>query len=216
MSQQLGMEEMIAMMRGAIQRVRDGEKMLTEFDSACGDGDHGISMGRAVARIEQCLASTENHDLQSTLYNLGWTILGVDGGSTGPLLGSLFLGMSESTEGKAHLDVADMVRMFQAGLDAVQKHTAAKVGDKTMMDALIPAVHVLQTGAAEGGDIPALLHGAAVAAENGAASTKTMVARFGKAKFSAERSLGHQDAGATSLAMLFRGFYEGLLHRENG
>lgn len=216
MSQQIGMEDLIAMVRGAIQQVRDGEKILTEFDSACGDGDHGISMGRAASRMEECLASTENHDLQSTLYNLGWTVLGVDGGSTGPLLGSFFLGMSESAGGKTHLDATDMVRVFQAGLDAVQKLTTAKMGDKTMMDALIPAVQALKSGATAGNDIPALLYSAAFAAENGAASTKTMIARFGKARFSGQLSLGHQDAGATSMALLFRGFYQGILHLKNG
>jgi dihydroxyacetone kinase-like protein len=144
------------------------------------------------------------------VYDIGWTLHGVDGGATGPLLGTLFLGMSEALAGKEAIDAAGVARMFEEGLIAVQKQTKARVGDKTMMDALAPAVAALRDHAGKNTDVADMLLSAADAAEQGAISTKDFIARFGKAKFSGERSLGHQDAGATSMAMMFRGFHEGL------
>jgi phosphoenolpyruvate---glycerone phosphotransferase subunit DhaL len=210
MNSQVGMDEFIAMMGGAIQRVKDGEGRLSELDSACGDGDHGITMLRAVNRVNETLAKPEKTDFKSLVYDIGWTLHGVDGGATGPLLGTLFLGMSEALDGKESLDAGGLAQMFEQGLHAVEKQTKARVGDKTVMDALAPAVAALRAGADKGSDIPDLLQSAADAANQGANSTKDFLARFGKAKHSAERSLGHQDPGATSMAMIFRGFYEGF------
>lgn len=210
MNSQVGINEFVAMMVGAIQQVKDGERYLSELDSACGDGDHGITMLRAVNRVNETLGKPDRTDLKSLVDDIGWTLHGVDGGATGPLLGTLFLGMSEGLNGKESLDARGLAEMFEEGLHAVEKQTKARVGDKTMMDALTPAVASLRASADMGFDIPAVLQSAADAAQQGASTTRTLVAKFGKAKHSGERSLGHQDAGATSLAMIFRGFLEGL------
>jgi dihydroxyacetone kinase phosphoprotein-dependent L subunit len=210
MNSQVGINEFVAMMDGAIQQVKYGERYLSELDSACGDGDHGITMLRAVNRVNETLAKPEKTDLKSLVYDIGWTLHGVDGGATGPLLGTLFLGMSESLEGRESLDPTGLAQMFEGGLHAVEKQTKARVGDKTMIDALAPAVATLRASADRGGDVPDMLRNAADAAQQGATTTRDFVAKFGKAKHSAERSLGHQDAGATSIAMIFRGFYEGF------
>jgi dihydroxyacetone kinase-like protein len=210
MNGQVGINEFVAMMHGAIKQVKDGEQYLSELDSACGDGDHGITMLRAVNRVNETLATAEKIDFKSFVYEIGWTLHGVDGGATGPLLGTLFLGMSESLEGKESLDPSGLAQMFEDGLHAVEKQTKARVGDKTMIDALTPAVVTLRTSAESGIDVSHMLHNAAQAAQQGATTTRDFVAKFGKAKHSAERSLGHQDAGATSIAMIFQGFYEGF------
>src|ERR1700730_8816093 len=144
MSDQVGMNEFVAMMGGAIHQVKEGERYLSELDSACGDGDHGITMLRAVNRLEQTLTDGKQSDLKTLVYDLGWTLLGIDGGATGPLLGTLFLGMSETLAEKSSLDAAGLALIFEEGLQAVEKQTKARVGDRTMLDALVPAVAALR------------------------------------------------------------------------
>jgi len=134
----------------------------------------------------------------------------VDGGATGPLLGMLFLGMSEAVEGKDALDAASTAAMFEAGLASLQKHTRAQPGDKTMIDALVPATAALRQAADEGADAAAALAAAAEAAHQGAQATADMQARFGRARSIGEASKGHPDPGATSMALIFRGFAEAL------
>ena len=202
------------MMRGAIEQVKSAHTYLSELDAACGDGDHGTTMLRATKLVEQALAGDKPQAFKDLIYNLGWTLLGIDGGATGPLLGTLFLGMSEAVGDRQELDGPGLAAIFESGLRSLEKHTKARVGDKTMMDALAPAIAALQGAAGEGKGIEEMLSEAAQAAQQGALSTRGLMARFGKAKFSQERSLGHQDAGATSMALVFRGFYEGLARLE--
>ncbi len=215
MSIQIGVKEFVAMMSGAILQVTKGERYLSELDSVCGDGDHGITMLRAVNRLKAVLMEAKQSDLKSLVGDLGWTLLGIDGGAAGPLLGSLFLGMSETLEGKEHLSALDLAQMFEEGLASVQKQTKARVGDRTMIDALAPAISALRDGARKGEGITEILQSAADSAQKGAVSTRDMVARFGKARFSGARLLGYQDAGATSIAMIFQGFYEGFIGLES-
>jgi phosphoenolpyruvate---glycerone phosphotransferase subunit DhaL len=206
----VGYREFIAMIRGAIDKVRGQQKVLSELDSACGDGDHGTTMVRAMGQLGQVIAEDKSEDLQSLLQTIGWTMLGIDGGASGPLLGTFFLGMSESVAGKQILDGDGLAKMFEAGLGAVKKQTKAQVGDKTMLDSLEPAVLAIKKAAEANEDILNLLRDAAEAASQGAQSTKDLKARFGRAKYLGERTLGHQDPGATSFCLIFQGFYEGL------
>ena len=206
----IGALEFVSMIRGAILKVRAEHSLLSELDAAIGDGDHGTTMLRAVNLLDKAIAENKSHDLQGLLYDLGWTLLGIDGGSTGPLLGTWLLGMSESIGDKTTLDAESLAAVFEAGLAALMKQTKAQVGDKTMIDALVPAVGALKAGATAHREIAETLQDAATAAHRGAVSTKDFVARFGKAKFSGERTLGHQDPGATSISLMFQGFYDGL------
>jgi dihydroxyacetone kinase phosphoprotein-dependent L subunit len=211
MSTRIGKVEFSAMMAGAVERVRSGSAFLSELDSACGDGDHGITMRRAMGLLEKALAEKKEESLSALIDRLAWTLLGVDGGATGPLLGSFFMGMAEAVGGQNELDGEAFASAFEAGLASVQRQTKAQVGDKTMIDALVPAIKALRAGADAGKTFANSLRDAAEAARDGAASTKHLIAKFGKAKFSAERTLGHQDAGATSMAMIFEGFCEGVI-----
>jgi dihydroxyacetone kinase-like protein len=201
----------VMMMTCAIGRVRSGCTLLSELDSAGGDGDHGTTMHRAMGLLEKALPTKEEERLSALIDRLGWTIMGVDGGVTGSLFGSFFMGMAEAVGNRSELDCAAFSSACEAGLAAVQRQTKAQVGDKTMMDALVPAVKALRSGADAGETLVDSLRGAAEAAAVGAASTKNLIAKFGKARFSAERTLGHQDAGATSVAMMFEGFSEGIV-----
>jgi len=206
MSATIGYEQFVQMLARAAEQVRANQQALSQLDSVCGDGDHGTTMVRAMGNLEKAIAEGGSRELKSLLFDIGWAVMGVDGGATGPLLGTLFMGMADAVAGKETLDADDLAGMFEAGLAALQKQTKAQVGDKTMIDALVPAVAALRAAADDGQEIASALQRAAEAAEQGAASTKDIPARFGRAKNLGERTIGHQDPGATSMALIFRGF----------
>lgn len=206
----IGVRELTWMIEGAIQKIREQHSFLSQLDSASGDGDHGTTMLRAVKQIEKAMVERPSEDLKSLLNNIAWTLLGIDGGATGPLLGSFFTGMSESIAGKRALDNEDFSAMFEAGVKSLKEQTKAEVGDRSLMDALIPAVAALRAGAQADKDILQMLHAAAAGAAEGALSTRNLKARVGRARHLGERVIGHQDPGATSVSLMFQGFYEGL------
>lgn len=190
----------------AVAAVRANHEVLSRLDSDTGDGDHGITMLRAMKAVENAVHGCRDSELKTLLMDVGWAVLGVDGGSTGPLLGCLFLGMSDGVGNKSEIDCPGLAIMFQAGLEKVQEQTKAQVGDKTMMDALVPAVETLKKASQEGQSIGQALENAAQAAEDGALATKNFQARFGRARNLKERTIGFQDPGATSMAYIFKGF----------
>jgi phosphoenolpyruvate---glycerone phosphotransferase subunit DhaL len=201
-------DTMVRMLRGAAEEVKVNHDELSRLDSFGGDGDHGTTMMRAMNCMEKVIDSLSEREIKMLLHDVGWAIMGVDGGATGPLLGTFFMGMSDETAGDA-IDTPELAAMFEAGLAKVRKQTKAQVGDKTVLDALVPAVDALRA-AGDGALTPEdALERAAAAAEQGAASTKELQARFGRAKNIKEKSIGTQDPGATSVALIFRGFSKG-------
>ncbi len=201
---------MAAMLRGAAAQIRDKHEMLGKLDSVGGDGDHGTTMVRAMSHLEKAVDAASGKDLKTLLYDVGWGILGVDGGATGPLLGMFFMGMSEAAEGRETLDASGLAASFEAGLAGVRAQTKAQPGDKTMVDALVPAVMAAGCAVEDGGDLLSVLRDAANAAAQGAAATKDMQARFGRARNIKELSIGTPDAGATSVSLIFAGFLKGV------
>jgi dihydroxyacetone kinase-like protein len=206
MPETVGRDELVAMLRGAVREIKENHETLSALDSHGGDGDHGTSMVRAMEQVEKVLEEASSEEIKGLLNDIGWAVMGIDGGATGPLLGSLLMGMADGVEGKSSLDASALAAMFGAGLAGVQKRTRAQVGDKTMIDALVPAVDALEEAVEEGAGIAAALARAAEAAQTGALSTKGLQARFGRARNLGERSIGEQDPGATSMALIFRGF----------
>ncbi len=206
----IGCTEMSAMLRGAAAQIRDNHELLGKLDSVGGDGDHGITMVRAMSHLEKAVDAASGKDLKSLLHDVGWGILGVDGGATGPLLGMFFMGMSEAAEDIETLDALGLTDAFEAGLAGVRAQTKAQPGDKTMVDALVPAVMAAGCAAEDGGDLLSVLRDAANAAAAGAAATKDMQARFGRARNIKELSIGTPDAGATSVSLIFAGFLKGV------
>jgi dihydroxyacetone kinase-like protein len=206
MSDPIGYEQFVQMVRGAAEQVRANHEILTKLDSVGGDGDHGTTMVRAMANAEKAIEGAPPGELKSLLGDIGWAIMGTDGGATGPLLGTLFMGMADAVGDKETLDADGLAAAFEAGLAAVQKQTRAKVGDKTIMDALVPGVEALRKGADAGEGVAAALKAAAAAAEQGADSTRELQARFGRATNLKEGRIGSQDPGATSISLIFRGF----------
>ena len=209
MSGTLDLEGLVHVLRTAAAQVKAGAGELGRLDSATGDGDHGVAMTRAMEAIEKGLDECQAGSAQALLQGVAWSVMSIDAGATGPLMGSLFLGMVEPVGQSAEIDARLLASMFAAGLAKMRAISKANLGDKTMLDALIPAVEALQAAATDGDSVAAALAKAAAAAQAGAESTKALRARFGKARNLGDRSLGHQDPGATSMALLLRGLAEG-------
>jgi len=201
---------LIRMLGGSVEIIRVKCDELSKLDAAIGDGDHGVTMLRAMEKVNQVMGAHVHSGIADLLNEIGMELLNIDGGATGPLYGSLFLGMADGVVDQEKLDEDHFARMFESGVESIEKQTKARVGDKTLMDALIPAVESLRASAHEGKDIPAMLELAAAAAMNGAESTKNFPAHYGRAKFQGERTLGHPDPGSISMAYIFKGMHAGL------
>ena len=210
MAATIGITEITKMIMGAVSEIRDNIDELSRLDSVIGDGDHGTSMNKAANAAAEIADNPGGRDLKTLLYDTGWSIMCIDGGSTGPLLGSFFMGMSDAVEGVNELDARQTAAMFQGGMTKMQKQSKAKVGDKTMMDALIPAVEAMKTAADNGQDVASILNQAAEAARKGSQATREMKAAFGRARNLGARSIGHIDPGSASIALIFKGFRAGL------
>lgn len=182
--------------------VNGQSEYLSSLDATVGDGDHGVNLARALHEAAQQVADLEDPTPAAVLRATGRAVLNTMGGVSGALFGSFFLGGSRALPAKAALTLYDLAAMFAAGLAEVQQRGKAQPGDKTMVDALAPAVAALQTAAEANLPLKEALLRAAEAARGGAEATRDMVARYGRARFLGERSLGYQDAGATSMAVM--------------
>ena len=200
----LDCDRLKAMTAAALAAVTERADEFSALDAATGDGDHGTAIVTALAAVDR-VAQTGT-ELKKALYDMGFAVMCEACGSTSTLIGALFVGMSDGVE-SPELDAPATAAMFAAGLANVQKQTKAAVGDKTMMDALIPAVQAMQARTADG--IPAMLDAAAKAAAEGAVSPSGMVARFGRARKLGDRVIGHADAGAMSTACVLDAFARG-------
>jgi dihydroxyacetone kinase-like protein len=175
---------------------------LTELDSAIGDADHGANMHRGMQAAVGKLPTVADKDIGTILKTVGMTLVSTVGGASGPLYGTLFMQLGTSTAGKMELSLADWTAAVEAALGGVVARGKAAVGEKTMVDALTPALEALKTAA--GGDIAAALAASAAAAAAGRDSTIPLVARKGRASYVGERRAGHQDPGATTSHFLLQ------------
>ncbi len=217
MSTTIGITQITKMIMGAASEIRDNIDELSRLDAVIGDGDHGTSMNKAANAAVEIAENPGERDLKTLLYDVGWAIMCIDGGSTGPLPGPFLMGMPDAVEGVDELDARQTAAMFQAGMTKMQKQSKAKVGDKTMMDALIPAVDTVNAAADNEKDIASILNQAADAAQKGSMATKEMKAAFGRARNLGDRSIGSVDPGSVSIALIFKGFRVGFsLDKYNG
>jgi dihydroxyacetone kinase-like protein len=189
-----------AWMREFARLVKDNTVLLTELDSAIGDGDHGFNMDRGMTAVVAAL-DDQRPDTPSALFKLvGMTLISKVGGASGPLYGTAFLRMAAAAG--STVDAPGFATVLRAGLDGVVARGKAAAGDKTMVDALAPAVDALDAAVAGGGSLRDALAAAVRAAEQGRDATVAMVARKGRASYLGERSAGHPDPGATSVTLL--------------
>ncbi|GAA6294829.1 dihydroxyacetone kinase subunit DhaL [Enterocloster asparagiformis] len=186
---------------------QENKDYLSEIDSRFGDGDHGVTIGKIASLIEKKLAAWEDDDIEEFLEDLGDSTMEIGGGSAGPLYGTLIGGLSGPLNGGGAIGEGLLKEMFTECQSAMEDITNAKVGDKTMMDALIPAVAAAE--AAEG-DCLAILEAAKEAAAKGAKESEQYVSKFGRARSYKEQTIGTPDAGAVSTSLFFVGLCDGL------
>lgn len=194
----------IAWLQAFADAIAENKAYLTQLDSDIGDGDHGTNMDRGFQAVRAKLPELADKDIGSILKTTGMTLVSTVGGASGPLYGTFFLQAGSSAAGKLELSLADWIAVLQAGVDGVIMRGKANLGDKTMVDALVPALQALKDAAAESSDFVASLQASADACEQGMMATTPLVARKGRASYLGERSAGHQDPGATSSHLLLR------------
>ena len=184
--------------------VAENKDYLTKLDQAIGDADHGINMDRGMTAVLAKLDGLEGEDIGALLKTVGMTLVSTVGGAAGPLYGTLFLQMGVATVGKSELEPEDWASALDAAVQGVQMRGKAEPGDKTMVDALIPARDAFSAAVAEGASFEEALGRSAQAAEEGMQATIPLVAKKGRASYLGERSAGHQDPGATSSHLLLK------------
>ena len=189
--------------RGFAAAVAEAKDELTALDSAIGDADHGINMDRGMKAVVEKLDADQPGDVPALMKAVGKTLISKVGGAGGPLYGTLFLQFGQAAPPDG-MTPDDFAACLDAAVAGVQSRGKAEPGDKTMIDALLPAGDALRAALADGAGFGAALGRAADAAEEGARATIPLVARKGRASYLGERSAGHQDPGATSSALLVR------------
>jgi dihydroxyacetone kinase-like protein len=193
-------EELRGRIQNACAAVIGAEAELTEIDSRFGDADHGFTMAKIARTISESVE--EGDSIQEMLDNAGCAVMGINGGSAVPLWNTWLDGLQEYSVAEDSMTVAQVKAMYQGAYEELFDMSTAKVGDKTMMDALIPATEAIQ---AWDGDMDGLFEAAARAAEAGAENSKNFVSRFGRAKSYGQQTIGTPDAGAVSMKYFFAG-----------
>ena len=205
--EELNAEDTRNMLLYIADKIIANKPYLTEVDSAIGDGDHGIGMAGGMQKAKKKLLKMQGEENAYHLFETaGQAMLMSMGGASGVIFGSLYLAGAKGMDPKGTITAEDLARMEKKSLDAIQERGGAQVGDKTMVDALAPAVDALEANSGKG--LLEMLKAAEEAARCGMEDTKKYVAKFGRAKSLLERAIGHQDAGATSVYLIFQGMRE--------
>ncbi|WP_198171179.1 dihydroxyacetone kinase subunit DhaL [Actinoplanes awajinensis] len=191
-------------MRAAAGAIAADADLLTRLDAAIGDGDHGVNLNRGFTAVVAALEKTPPDTVADVLIKAGTTLMSRVGGASGPIYGSALRAAGKALPPTAEVQPADLAAALHAGLEAVRKLGGAAPGDKTMVDAYGPAADAFEQAVAGGAGLTGAAAAAARAAAAGAGATTPMQARKGRASYLGERSIGHQDPGATSTALIFQ------------
>lgn len=194
-----------------IKVIQDNRNYLSEIDGQIGDGDHGINMNKGFTICEDRLKNSENVDFSKALKILGRVLMMEIGGSMGPLYGTLFIQMSKKCEDIEEIDAETFGKMLEAAIEGLNNIGNAKLGDKTMMDTLIPATNAYIKALEDGKDFKTSLLELKTAAEAGKESTRDLVAKIGRASRLGERSRGVLDAGATSCNLILQSLSDSMI-----
>src|SRR5262245_46427619 len=190
--------DVIRFLEAVAGRLKERREELTELDSAIGDADHGVNMDRGFSMVLTKLPAMADKDIGTILKTTGMTLVSTVGGASGPLYGTAFIRAGGALADRYELTAADLVGALEAALEGIMARGKAQRGEKTMIDAIGPGVDALKEALADGADLPAALRRAVAAVEAGAQATIPMLATKGRASYLGERSIGHQDPGATS------------------
>jgi len=192
-------DTVLAWMRGFAEEMTEHRQELVRLDTAIGDGDHGTNMDRGMRKALERLDGAEQADAGAVLKTVAMALVSSVGGAAGPLYGTLFLQMGGALAGREQVDLTGYVTAWRKGLEGVQMRGKAEPGDKTMVDAIVPAVEAME----QASDLDGALRAAVEGAERGMLATVPLVARRGRASYLGERSKDHQDPGATSTYYLY-------------
>ena len=197
-------EDTVRWLQQLAQVLNENRDYLTQLDSPIGDADHGINMDRGFKAVIAKLPTVANMDIGSILKTVGTTLVSTVGGASGPLYGTAFLRAGMASAGKHELYEADYISLLEAALEGIKARGKAQPGEKTMVDALTPALAAAKEALAQGLDLAQITRRASDAAEDGMKATIPMLATKGRASYLGERSIGHQDPGATSSWLILK------------
>lgn len=197
-------EQIVRWLEQAAGELNQNKDYLTQLDSTIGDADHGINMSRGFGKVLEKLPGLAGSDIGHILKTSGMTLMSSVGGASGPLYGTFFVRAGTAAAGKETLAGNELLDLLQAGLEGVVQRGRAQAGDKTMVDAWLPALAALKASLAGGSDTAGALRAAVTAAEQGMLDTTPLQARKGRASYLGERSIGHQDPGATSSYLILK------------
>ncbi|WP_311062408.1 dihydroxyacetone kinase subunit DhaL [Thermoanaerobacterium sp. CMT5567-10] len=184
--------------------IEANKQYLTDLDAAIGDADHGINLDRGFKAVKEKMPQFSDKDIGTILKNVGMVLVSTVGGASGPLYGTFFMRMGNAVSGKSTIDDNEIVAMFEAGLSGIKERGKAQAGDKTMIDAIEPALNELKKSLEDGLKFNEALNIAVNASYNGVEMTKKIAARRGRASYLGDRSIGHQDPGATSAYLMIK------------
>ncbi len=204
-------EQVLVWLKLTAKVIEENKEYLTELDAAIGDAEHGISMARGFQKVASQLPALADKDIGTILKSAGSTFLSATGGAGGTIFATFFMEAGKAVSEKTELDTADLAAALQAGLAGVAKRGGAKPGDKTMLDTLAPAVATFDHALSAGADATDALAQAVAAAKQGMLATAQMIAKKGRASYLGERSLGHQDPGATSMYLILKALQDALV-----
>ncbi len=195
-------KKVIEIIKVMAEIIHENAQFLTDLDAPIGDNDHGINMDRGFQKVLSDLPGVEKDDIGAILKKAGMDLVSTVGGSSGPLYGTAFMKAGAAVAGKYEINASDFVAIMEAAVGGVQLRGKAEKGEKTMIDAMIPALEAIKKGVSEGKSPAAFLADGVAAAKEGVEYTKTIIATKGRASYVGERSIGHQDPGATSFTLL--------------
>lgn len=192
------------------KNIIENKDYLTELDRVIGDADHGINMSKGFSAVDAKLDEMNGKDWGDILKTVAMTLISTVGGASGPLYGTAFLRASTVVDGKMEIDKEDIINMFEQAVEGIKMRGKSDKGDKTILDALIPAFEALKLAYEEGKDTKIAFKMAEEAALEGVEYTKDIIAKKGRASYLGERSIGHQDPGATSTYIMIKSINEVL------
>ncbi|MDJ0773436.1 MAG: dihydroxyacetone kinase subunit DhaL [Mastigocoleus sp. MO_167.B18] len=197
-------KQIVQWLQAFASEIHENKDYLTQLDAAIGDADHGINMDRGFQKVITQLPNIADKDIGSILKTVSMTLISSIGGASGPLYGSLFLRASSTVLGKEELTEIDMQKLLQAGLQGVLQRGKAKPGDKTMIDVLSPATVAFEEAVGSGKNMSEAMQQMVAIAEKAMKDTIPMLAKKGRASYLGDRSIGHQDPGATSCYLMLK------------
>ena len=195
-------DKVVEIIQKISDRISKEKLFLTELDNAIGDGDHGINMSRGFEAVKTKLTAASFNSPSDVFKLVGMTLVSTVGGAAGPLYGTAYMNMAKTLNGHEELSMDGFLAGLESAVEGIKLRGKSTTGEKTMLDAMVPALEAMKSGQVEGKDTKVILDEGLSAAWKGVEYTKTIVATKGRASYLGERSLGHQDPGATSFTMM--------------